>query len=295
MVKIGKPEGNLILGAITEDELINFFTKFCGWRLIYRNVDQEIIKGPRKKDKGIDILLSCYNPYTDKKEGVLVESKRKKEEKYLKISDFRKTLYSLKENIENFPKMRSWSEDTFIQKNIDDFFYGILAFRFDNYELFKEYDIYKKISITDSKMRGIPVIFTLTNDRLSRFHYFSLIEENRDCKFIYPMGYLENKKELRERFLSINYLFSDIILGENKEGEFILYFGYPEYRDFSLIYDISITFQLRNLRKLYFCYGDHRDNHLYKQRLKNFNFQKDLIFELLNQDYHLKTDLTKAF
>jgi hypothetical protein len=80
------PEGKNVISNLTESELRAFFQLVAGWHLVFQNVDVRIgynlplpMEGYEEKDRGIDFLFAAFNPFTGRKEGILVETKHVRE------------------------------------------------------------------------------------------------------------------------------------------------------------------------------------------------------------------------
>jgi hypothetical protein len=217
VISLEGPEGRNIIGELAEDEILAFFQRVCGWKLIFRDVDARLglrtLEGLEIADRGLDFLFAAPNPLvSEQPEGVIVETKRVRDRTTISIGKLEKYIEVLKNKVAA-ARISNLQRDKDVRSNIRGAIrYGLLVQRFKSFDL--EHYAATSSQIDTSKHRGAdtPVILLLTNDRLSPLIELYNWARGQPIQFYYPK-YLYNETPCFRPTLSINYLFSDIVLG----------------------------------------------------------------------------------
>jgi hypothetical protein len=305
VVGLSGAEGRNIIGELAEDEILAFFQRVCGWKLIFRNVDARLglrtLEGFEIADRGLDFLFAAPNPFIlEQPEGVIVETKRVKDRTAINVSKLEKYIDTLKDKVAA-ARMSNLQRDEDVRNNIRGAIrYGLLAQRYRSFDL--AHYIATLSQVDTSKHRGTdtPVILLLSNDRLSAFVELHTWARGQPIEFYYPK-YLGDEKPIFVAALSVNYLFSDIVLGriETSSGynTFILSFDSPSPESLSLLFEVFQRFHSSEFGRvdlLLFAKGEYDQGHIYQSRLANSDFdpaQTELI--VLRQDLSLTYNLAE--
>ena len=126
-VSLHGPEGKNVISNLTESEVRAFFQQVAGWHLVFQNVDVRIgynlplpIGGFEEKDRGIDFIFSAFNPFTGRKEGILVETKHVKERQTLYASRLQEYVDNLKRKLDGIRASSSFQHDPDVLTHIDE-------------------------------------------------------------------------------------------------------------------------------------------------------------------------------
>jgi hypothetical protein len=302
MVNITGPEGKNILGSFTEDEIEAFFSNFLKWKLLYKNFDETFLEVESENDeiRGFDFLYQLYEPFENnyKNHGVIIESKKIANTAIFNKSRLGKDIQTLKHKIEKAQNSKELHEDEKIRDNgIHHFRYGILCYRFKEFNFNKYNKVLKEYQI-NNKSRGsnFPVIFVLSNDRLSTFiQLINLVDDKKSIEYLYP-PYKANGWENWDKKLSLFYLFSDIIPFKADKKKNILSFDKPSVNSFRFIQEFCKKF-LPDISSITMARGEYDQDSLYNQYKMEFDETVDKILELdvLNNEMNCSTNLTKVF
>jgi hypothetical protein len=302
MVNIRGPEGKNILGSFAEDEIEAFFSNFLKWKLLYKNFDETFLEVESENDeiRGFDFLYQLYEPFDKyyKNHGIIIESKKIADTAIFNKSRLSKDIQTLKYKIEKAQTSKELHEDEKIRDNdIHYFRYGILCYRFKEFDFNKYYKVLKEYQMKN-KSRGsnFPVIFVLSNDRLSTFiELMNLVDDKKSIEYLYP-PYKANGWENWDEKLSLFYLFSDIIPFKADNKKNILSFDKPSVNSFNFIQEFCKKF-LPEISSITIARGEYDQDSLYKQYKVEFDKTVDKILELdvLNNEMNCSTNLTKVF
>jgi hypothetical protein len=305
------PEGRNVIANLTEKEVRAFFEKAIGWHCVFTNVDTRIVHNLtlpaeqfEEKDRGMDYLFSVFNPFTNRKEGVLVETKHVKTKRSLYDKRLQAYLKALKEKIDGIRASREFQSDPDVQTHLDGAVsYGILVLRFKQFDQDHLCRLCSQIELPLHCGSDIPVIVLLSNDRLSPFIELRRRWPSSSIEFYYPR-YMLNSKPIYQRGLSFNYLVSDWILGAVRTDQgrqsFILSFDSPKSEFFQLVYEILCEFEddvfLPGIDYVFLATGDYESKHLYEQRLMNSSLVEICEAEIitLRQDFNLAYDIAEV-
>lgn len=302
MVNIRGPEGNNILGSFAEDEIEAFFSNFLKWKLLYKNFDETFLEVESENDeiRGFDFLYQLYNPFEEyhKKHGIIVESKKIANTAIFNKSRLGKDIQTLKYKIEKAQNSKELHEDEKIRDNeIHYFRYGILCYRFKEFDFNKYKKVLKEYQITN-KSRGtnFPVIFVLSNDRLSTFiQLMNLVDDKTSIEYLYP-PYKANEWPKWDEKLSLFYLFSDIIPFKADNKKNIISFDKPSIKSFKFIQDFCTKFS-HEISSITLARGEYDQESIYKQYKTEFDEIVGKILKLytLNNEMNCSTNLTQVF
>lgn len=208
------PEGRNVLGELSENEVDAIFSNFLKWDKIYNNVDVRFFKTDSEKEenRGIDFIFKLYEPFLPNANhhGVIVEAKSVRETSLLNITRLTNDIDHLKHKIERIQKTKQIYDDPKIKQcGIDYFKYGILCYRFRNFDMGEYKKVLMKYQIKLNRRAGnFPTILILTNDRISSFS--ELNKKFTDIEYFYP-NYKNHRTTRYRNLLSLFYAFSDII------------------------------------------------------------------------------------
>lgn len=302
MVNNKGPEGNNILGSFTEDEIEAFFSNFLKWKLLYKNFDETFLEIESEKDeiRGFDFLYQLYEPFENsyEKHGVIIESKKIANTSIFNKSRLSKDIQTLKYKIEKAQNSKELHEDEKIRDNgIHYFRYGILCYRFKEFDLNKYNKVLKEYQI-NNKSRGsnFPVIFVLSNDRLSTFiQLMNLVDDKKSIEYLYP-SYMANGWKKWDEKLSLFYLFSDIIPFKADNKKNILSFDKPSVNSFSFIQDFCKKYH-PDISSVTIARGEYDQDSLYSQYKVEFDetVGKTIELDVLSNEMNCSTNFTKVF
>ena len=224
--------------------------KLFGWVHIG---DYEMdVKGSEGERMGIDGIMQFDTPLKNRPQIVVVESKRYATTSFNKtllqdwIIRLDKKLLSLRNSSPFFDTFPVAQECTITDT-------GIIAIWFHDTDKYKKFipefkDILSQISIpTRTRKAGFNKIWVLDNMRLMKlFALQTTIRElsHRDSfRFVYSPRFCEDKPTERQKVLTIEYLFSDVVFAEQeikgegtrKELSYIFYFGDLNYNSFRMV------------------------------------------------------------
>ena len=299
MVGINGPEGNNILGSFVEGEVEAFFSNFLKWKLLYRKFDETFLNVDSKEEekRGFDFLYQLCEPFNDEyvNHGVIVESKKIKDHALFSKNRLTTDIDTLKSKIEKARNSKNLHDDEKIRENeIHYFKYGILCYRFLNFDKDKYLKVLKEYQFRD-KRRGanFPTIFVLSNERLSAFMH--LKSKKQSLKYFYP-SYRDNKWMGHKDQLSLFYLFSDIIPFESDGKKYVLSFDEPTPKSFKFIKDFCSRFNYE-ISGIVLANSDFTQKHIYEQYMMNLEKEVGHKLELLclNNDMNCAEELTEVF
>ena len=301
MNEIIGPETVNIIGAFHEDSMLSFFSAFCKWELFRHPVDFKQTEHSKKK-YGIDAIYSCFDPFLNKKLGILIECKfRGNQEKHLTARILQEEIGKLKEKVQVAGISSTLKRPLLFEKKIDEIYHGILFLRLGNYSLESFKETLSKVKIEKSVRRGkFPTIYILDNYKISTFIDFYNKIGKKTIMYYYP-SYMKNQRASYEETLSFTYLCSDIILGkyggDGSYRKFVLSFEEPSERSIKYLDFIINYFQ--HLSKgedldLFFSEGDSQMKHFYKHMVPEY-INEDFNVRIIEKNLQSKEDLKEVF
>ncbi|MCQ1536133.1 hypothetical protein FTO70_10665 [Methanosarcina sp. KYL-1] len=301
MVNLEGPEGKNILGSFTENEIESFFSKFVKWNLLYKNVDVKSllkIDDDKEENRGFDFIYELYEPFESGNHGIIIESKKIDNPTLFNKSRLSKDIDSLKQKIQNASKSKELRDDEKIKKNnIHYFKYGILCYRFHEFDLDKYQKVLKEYKIIETKKgNNFPTIFILTNDRLSAFINLKRdYVQNLTLKYYYPYYNVNQWMKLDER-LSLFYLFSDIIPFELDDKKYAISFDKPSLKSLELVENFCGRYN-HNIFEVLLAKGDYRQKSLYEQYKVEWEkrAEKEINLNCLDSNMNLSLDISGVF
>lgn len=309
-VSLHGPEGRNVISDMTEREVQAFFEKVTGWNLVFKNIDTRIphnlsfpMEEIEDKDRGIDSLFSAYNPFTDRKEGIIVETKHVKEKRTLYTGRLKKYVKTLKEKLDGIRASGEFQCDPDVRAHIDGAVnYGLLILRFKRFDGEHFYHLCSQVDTSLHRGSNVPVIALLSNDKISAFIELWRKSTDGTLEFFYPR-YLANSEPQYTRCLSLNYMLSDWILGVTHSGQrrrkFILSFDKPTSEFFELLNEILLKFRDEELfpgvDDIFFVNADYESKSLYEQRFENSPAAKRMHskISILRQDLNMSYDIAE--
>jgi hypothetical protein len=298
------PEGKNVLSDFHENEIKAFFSNFLKWELLYSNFDVKFLNvdSDKEENRGFDFLYGMYEPFLKDsfRHGVIVEVKGVKDAKQFNKSRINKDIDVLKHKIESARLSKNLHDDQKVRdKNISYFKYGILCYRFTNFDEEKYKKVLMEYQITGTKNGDMfPTIFVLSNDRLST--YLQLKEQFKSLEFYYPY-YREHATNEYKENLSLSYLFSDIIpFRTEKDGEIqknILFFDTPSPVSFKLLENFCGKYQYHDIDRIILANSDYRKGDLYQSYLSDWmrNSEKYIEICCLSTYKNCDKDMRKVF
>ncbi len=231
------PEDQGVNGTIWNKEATKLLSYF-GWNTI-GDYDMDV-EGQDEKKYGLDTIIRYPTPLKTNEQSVILEAKRYETNSFNKsklqdwIDRLDKKLVELRNSenfIDKFPELQDCSVlDT-----------GIIAIWFhdiQNYENFhsKFIETLKEIKISNRPRKiGVNKIFIIDNSIILKLCSLNAAIEsfqNGDeykIEFYYPSILIEDAPLVRQKVLTIEYIFSKVILAEAKKGEskenLVFYFG----------------------------------------------------------------------
>jgi len=286
MVNTNGREGVNEIAKRTEDESITFFSKYLGWRLLYKRVDLKFESlYSRIENRGIDSLFYVNNPLNfSEKEGIIVDAKHVKDKTTFSSSRLLEDIDVLKYKLSKINNSKTVLSDTKIVENrVKNFRYGILFYRWDKFDKEKLLSAYDKIDITETSTNPntFPIIMIVSNHIFSKFIHLKNLMGGKQIDYIYP-NYLNNRAWKTEQYINVNYLMSDIIMFKSNGKNYVLYLA--EYDDLTLkfIKDFTARFQ-HNVDYIIFANAKNNDQRLYEQKSTGY-FPNDVKIVCLNSD-----------
>ncbi|SDF70808.1 hypothetical protein SAMN04488589_1188 [Methanolobus vulcani] len=298
------PEGKNVLSDFRENEIRAFFSNFLKWELLYNNFDVQFLNvdTDKEENRGFDFLYGMYEPFLRDsfRHGVIVEVKGIRDETLFNKGRLTKDIDVLKHKIESALLSKNLHDDPKIQeKDINYFKYGILCYRFTNFDNEKCKKVLMEYQISGLKNGDMfPTIFVLTNDRISTF--FHLKREYNNIEFYYPY-YREHATNGYESKLSLSYLFSDIIPFKTHENnntiKNILFFDVPSPLSFKLLENFCGRYQYHDIDRIILANSDYTKKEIYKSYLSDWeqNSKKKIEISCLENDQNIRKDLAEVF
>lgn len=301
MVNEKGSEGKNIIGSFTENEIESFFSNFVRWDLLFKNVDIKSIlriDEGKEENRGFDFIYGLYEPFELNKHGIIIESKKVEGTELFDKTRLFKDMNSLKHRIQTARRSKELNNDEKVREHsINQFRYGILCYRFHKFYTEEYINTIKKYQVVETKRgNNFPVIFILTNDRLSAFaHLKRDIIQNNEVKFYYPYGEI-NRWMKREEKLSLFYLFSDIIPFEINDKKFLLSFDKPSYKSFEVMENFCGRYN-HDISTIVLAKGDFSLIHTYSQYITDWEkrAKKEIKLECLDSDLNLSINLDGVF
>lgn len=301
-INIDGPEGKNISGEFAENEIKAFFSNFVKWELMYSNFDVKFLKKNGEKteneNRGFDFLYKLYEPSEFSKQGIIVECKKIKNGSTFSPSILNKHINILKYKIMGCQKSTQLYRDEKIKYHeIETYRYGILFYRFTNYDHNKYLKCLNEIQVGE-RARGsnFPVIFVISNDRISTFMHLNQIFRSEPIEF-YNLSQSTFRGALKKnKQLSLFNLFSDVIPFSVGGKNGVLTFDFPSIKSFKLIESFCMEFDY-NISYIVFARNDYTQEHIYdqhKSECKKIDMANiELIY--LNNDMNCSTNLEKVF
>lgn len=301
MNKVIGPETVNIIGVFHEKSMLSFFSDFCKWELFQHPGDFKQTEHSKKK-YGIDAIYSCFDPFLNRKLGILIECKfRGNQKKQLTSKILQEEINKLKEKVQVASISSTLKMYPLFEKKIDIISYGILFFRLGEYNLESLKETLSKIKIEKSVSRGrFPIIYILDNYKINTFVDFYNRIGKKTIMYYYP-SYMKNQRPSYEETLSFTYLCSDIILGKyggnDSYKKFVLSFEEPSEKSIKYLDYLIKYFQ--HLKKgedldLFFSEGDSQMKHFYKQMVPEY-INEDFNIRIIEKNLQSKEDLTEVF
>lgn len=290
MVNMDGREGVNIKAQNTETECINFFKEYLGWTLLYKNIDlkfQNLFQ--KSNNRGIDSLFYVSNPYNNYEiDGILIDAKHIKDKNTFTSTKYKIDVENLRTKLFRINNSREVIKDSLIvENNVNSFRYGILFYRWDNFdkETFKKQLNKVEITRTTNNPLNFPIIIIVSNNLFSKYFYLFRKLKSKRPKFNYHF-YLRNKQKRGLNYLSISYLLSDLIPFEYDNKSCILCLDEINELTFQVIYEYAKQFNM-SLNKIFLANGNHEEIPLYQQKVEKI-FEQYIELDCLNQDEHVK-------
>ncbi len=266
---------------------------YLSWQKIGdHNID---VKGDDDKKYGLDTILTFSDHSKNLPQSIILEAKR------YKTTSFQSSM------------IKGWIErlDTKLTKlrNSDNFFeqfpelretatlnYGIIAIWFSDNQNYKPLtSIFEgvKLSSKPKKSNQHNKIFVIDNPIILRLcsmlNAIKDIDNNSEFNYYYPSSLINEGPVVRSKTLSIEYIFSEIILAESKdkndkECKIVFYFGELDVKSFRYIKSLLTNVQFMDKDKPLTLYLYQRNDEFRKIRPDVERMFSEIKFEIKNMD-----------
>lgn len=271
------------------DYVVHLLSQF-GWEQVGdTNMD---LKGEDGESGGVDAIMVYEQPGKSLKRSVIVESKR-----YQKTSYNASKLYGwlgvLNKKLDFFRNSEDILEQYPFLQDCEEIKHGIILNWIidaddDFLELYRNHflDYPNKTSAT---LRGGKRISVLNNERINKLRSILNVMDNRPCRFFYPSQLTGTNSGAYKRVLTLEYMFSDIILAAdstNISNKMVFYFGEISYEALHILSECLNLYQflIEDTKMTIYCYQDDDNFRKITPSVKEKLFPKvDVSFEVLEE------------
>lgn len=230
-------------GDIWNKQATELLKRF-GWDAIG---DHDIdVKGSDKKKFGIDTLMTFKTPLKAMPQSVILEAKRYKTDSFQDsmlqawIKRLDEKLVALRDSSDLFEMFPSLEDCTA-------FDVGLIVIWFSNTDEYKDFrpkfiSALQKVNVSwRERKAGRSSIFVMDNTRILRLCALekAVKELGGGFSFCYSPAYQDDKMEDNSKVLTIEYLFSDVVLGnvtkDGQEEPVVFYFGENNTKSFYML------------------------------------------------------------
>ncbi|MBO8161977.1 MAG: hypothetical protein H0Z24_10150 [Thermosipho sp. (in: Bacteria)] len=294
------PEEQNVIGEQWTLESVSLL-KHLGWSLHGQpNFDITCSQKTHKaRSHGVDALLSYYDPYINRKNGVILESKSRKWESIntRTMSQWLEQLTATLECANNAPEVKEFDCHPINT--------GLLTIwcNDNNYNHEKFCDYLKSLKLPNK--RNPFIVYVLSNYDILRL--CSIITTKQDIKrednitnvsFYYPS--INQSIGISNEILNLKYMFSEFIFLKAKKiqkfGDItiplditvVFYFGSPTFREINFMYSALKAAQLEDVNeiRIYF-YGSEEEGRMHKSEFKQRK-EEELSISQLNKNTKVK-------
>ncbi|MBP1617753.1 MAG: hypothetical protein H6Q14_1580 [Bacteroidetes bacterium] len=256
------------------------------------------IEGYDEHEYGVDCLYSIKNPAKDISESLIIEAKC-----YSTTSLNQTVLQAWIDRLNLKISQLRGSKDLFdkypILEEISDLKIGIIFIWFSNTDDYKPFrDRFQKMveNITvpakPLKSSSFNKIYIIDNNIISKLASIHLvIKDLNKFRFYYPPTFINNRAVQRTSVLSIEYIFSKFILGQELDASgteinIVFYFGSLSIQSFQLLRSVLMSFSFIDEAKKLIIYKYYRHEDFRKIEpdiIKIFEDDK-ILFEIKEMD-----------
>lgn len=213
------------------DYVVYLLSQF-GWEKI-GDVNMDLT-GEEGEPNGVDAIMVYEQPGMQLKRSVIVESKRYKSSSYTKVKLFG-WLETLNKKLDHLRNSESLLEQFPPLQECEEIKHGIIMnwitdadeeFIEECMMHFSEYN-----NPTNASLRGWKRIAVLNNERVNRLRSILEVMKETKCLFYYPSQLSGGNTASYKGVLTLEYMFSDIVLASNAENhdKMVFYFGKMDY------------------------------------------------------------------
>jgi hypothetical protein len=184
---------------LTRDKEIN-----CT-RSSHKNKDDE-----KKKTHGIDLLHTCYDPYRERKLGIVIECKNRQWSgiNQSKLNEWLKELINTIDCAQNANELRDFENEGYTLNT------GILLINANDNKFEKDKFYEYLVSLEYPSRRNPMNVFIAGNDRIEQWNSLFKTVKNEcteEFKYVYPC--IGSSKYTESKYLTVNHMFSKFIFG----------------------------------------------------------------------------------
>lgn len=269
------------------DYVIHLLSQF-GWEQVGdTNMD---LKGEDDQSGGIDAIMIYEQPGKSLKRSVIVESKRYKKSSY-SANKLYGWLSVLNNKLDFFRNSEAILEQYPFLQDCEEIKHGII-FNWITDADDDFLDLYKKHFLaypnkTSATLRGGKRISVLNNERINKLRSILEVMESRPCRFFYPSQLTGTNSGAYKEVLTLEYMFSNIILAEesnNNANKIVFYFGEMTYEALRILSECLNLYQflIEDTKMTIYYYQDDDNIRKIIPSVKEKLFPKvDVSFEVL--------------
>lgn len=275
-------------------KLLNLFS----WQKV-GDSGMDIEGSDEAKKYGVDCLYICDNPAKSIPESIIIEAKcyATKNVNNTVLNDWVKTLNGKITNLrgtqqlyEKYPQL----------SNCTDLKIGLIFIWFsdtDNYKKFrpKFLGMLENIKVSQSTLKNgvFNKIHIIDNDIISKLcSMHGVIKELKDFEFYYHSQFINDKAVTRSKVLSLDYIFSKYILGQDKSTNvnLVFYWGNLTINSFKFLKKAlsSFAFIDKSRKLIIYKYVRDDDFRTIKSDIENLFKEDEIEFEIKDMDSYFE-------
>lgn len=221
------------------------------------------LTGTDDKAHGVDALLSCKDPNVNVPQPIILESKFYSKDS-LSANIVHKWIDILKNKINTCKDSQKLHEKFPILDDCASLNQGLIMCWIHDADsdaiekVHNYFETYNEKSGPSNKWGRIGFI---TNDKILQLYAVCQIVKEKSLIYYYPSQIINGRTSTYSKVLSVNYMFSDIILAKdlnNDKHKCIFYFGETDLRSLKLLHECLLLFQ-------YVVDGENLDIYCYSQ------------------------------
>lgn len=232
-------------GDAWNDYVVHLLSQF-GWEKI-GDVNMDLT-GEEGEANGVDAIMAYEQPGMQMKRSIIVESKRYKSTSYSKVKLYG-WLETLNKKLDHLRNSDSLLEQFPLLQECEEIKHGIIMnwitdadekFLEEYLAHFSEYH-----NTSSASLRGWKRIAVLNNERINRLRSILQVMKDNKIQFYYPAQLSEGNVGSYKSILTLEYMFSDIILAVNAENtdKVVFYFGEMNYESLNTLSECLNLYQ----------------------------------------------------